>query len=356
MPLAATRPFLDRPHWCDAIGKNAGYLLPRKYPRLLGVDSGHNAKGTAVKRGPTISVGLGAMTAIALAIAGCSSGGYGSAGAAFGPARVGVAPSSTVLGGVPAAAARTLTERALIGWQLDGAQVFGPVHAPVYGQGPFDLKAGRGSEVIDLPEVGRQEPGTEHAVFLPTRVFLQPRGSGVTVLPRGKQWLSASLLGAESVNTNFPSFVAQVEGVNPLLLLAELEWGSIAITRLGPGRQIVDHAPAERYRVTVDLQKALAGVGGPLAGVLSQAVQEQLTLGGGAQRFTMVVWVDSRQRVVQVRATPPGTGEGTELLAVSYFGANVRVNAPPGGRVLDITSLTPSGERENNGGGDSDGG
>ena len=322
--------------------------------------SGASGEGTMRKaraafRGARI-YGLGALTAAALALAGCGYGGYGSTAGSSGPTRPGVAPASTVLAGVPAAAARTLTQRALIGWRLDGAQVFGPVHASVYGQGPFDLGAGRGSEVIDLPEVGHHEPGTEHAVFLPTKVYLQPRGSGVAVLPRGKQWLSASLLGAESVNTNFPNFVAQVEGVNPVLLLAELEWGATASTRLGTGRQIVDHVPAERYRVTVDLRKALAGVGGPLAGVLSQAIQEQLTTGGGAQRFTMVVWVDGRQRVVQIRAIPPGTGEGTELLAVSYFGASVRVKTPPRERVVDITSLTPSGERENNGGGDSDGG
>jgi hypothetical protein len=209
--------------------------------------------------------------------------------------------------------------------------------------------------VIDLPELRRQEPGTEHAIFLPSKVYLQPRGSGIAVLPRGKRWISASLVGAEHVK-NFPSFVAQVEGVNPVLLLSELQWGATTSVHLGPGRQIVDHVPAERYRVSVDLNRALANAGGPLADALSQAIQEQLTVGGGAQRFNMIVWVDHQGRVVQMQARLPGTGEGTELLAVSYFGSSVRVNAPPPGQVVDIASLTPSGERENNGGGDSDGG
>jgi hypothetical protein len=314
----------------------------------------HDAKGAAVKRRPRI-FGLGALVAIALAVAGCSSGGYGSSGGAGGAGRPAVAPSSTALDGVPAAAARTLTQRALIGWQLDGARVFGSVHASVYGQGPFDLKAGLGREVIDLPEARRQEPGTEHAIFMPTVVYLQPRGSGFAVLPRGKRWLSASLLGNEHVR-NFPSFVAQVEGVNPVLLLSELESGATASVHLGPGRQVVDHVPAERYRVTVDLNQALAKVGGPLADGLSQAIQEQLTVGGGSRRFDMIVWLDRQQRVVQMRARLPGTGEGSELLAVSYFGSNVDVKAPPQRQVVDIAKLTPSGERENNGGGDSDGG
>jgi hypothetical protein len=257
---------------------------------------------------------------------------------------------------VPAAAARTLTQRALIGWRLNGAQVFGSVRAAVFGQGPFDLKAGRGSETIDLPELAHQEPGTEHAIFLPAKVYLQPKGRGSAVLPRGKLWLSASLVGSESVNTNFPSFVAQVEGVNPALLLAELAWGATATARLGSGRQIVDHVPAERYRVTVDLERALAVAGGPLAGVLSQAIQEQLTAAGGTRTFTMLAWVDRQGRVVQIQAGLPGTGEGTELLAISYFGARVLVTAPPPAEVVDINALTPAGERENNGGGDTDGG
>jgi hypothetical protein len=226
----------------------------------------------------------------------------------------------------------------------------------VFGNGPFDLKAGTGSETIDLPELAHHEPGTEHAVFLPTRVYLQPKGGGLTVLPRGKQWLSASLVGAEAVHTNFPNFVAQVEGVNPVLVLSELEWGANASVALGPGRQIVDHVPAQRYRVTVDLNRALAVAGGPLANVLTQAIQEQLTAAGGASSFTILTWVDRKGRVVQMQARLPGTGEGLELLAISYFGSPVRVVAPAPARVIDITSLTPSGERENHGGGDSDGG
>jgi hypothetical protein len=299
---------------------------------------------------------IGVVAMMVLACAGCGTGGYGGAVRPAGSARAGFSPSPRAVFGVPAAAARTLSQRALIGWRLEGAQVFGPTRAAVYGQGPFDLRIGRGRETIDLPELAHQEHGTEHAIFLPTRVFLQPRASGFAVLPRGKGWLSASLVGSEPVNTNFPSFVAQVEGVSPVLPLAELEWGATAAVPLGPGRQIVDHVPAQRFRVTVDLQRALANAGGPLGNVLSQAIQEQLTAAGGIRTFPMVAWLDRQGRVVQMQARLPGTGEGTELLALSYFGAPVRVSAPPSARVIDITSLTPSGERENNGGGDTDGG
>jgi hypothetical protein len=302
---------------------------------------------------------LGAVTLAALALAGCSTGGYR---VGTGPSGAGVAgqaasaPNPARLHGVPAAAARTLTQRALIGWRLDGAQVFGPVRAAVYGQGQFDLEAGRGNEQIDLPEIGHQEPGTERAIFLPSRVYLQPKRGAVAVLPRGKLWLSATIAGSEAVTRNFPQFVAQVEGVNPLLLLAELEWGAIDAVPLGSGRQIVDHVPAQRYRVSVDLQRALAGASGPAAPALSEAIQEQLTGGHGTGTFEVTTWVDHAGRVVQMQAKLPGTGEGTELLALSYFGAAVHVTEPRPAQVLDFTSLTPAGERENNGGGDTDGG
>jgi hypothetical protein len=298
---------------------------------------------------------LGFLASAALAASGCGSVGYGSASRSGGTVRSATAPSPAELGGVPAAAARTLSQRALIGWRLNGAKVFGPAKAPVFGQGRFDFAAARGTETIDLPELRHQEPGTEHAVFLPDRVYLQPKARGFVVLPRGKQWVSASLVGSESVNTNFPGFLAQVEGVNPALLLTELEWGATASTPLGPGRQIVDHVRAQRYRVTVDLDRALARLGGPLAGVLSQAIQEQL-IAGEARKFDVLTWVDHQGRVVQMQARLPGTGEGRMLLAISYFGRAVKVAVPRSGLVVDITSLTPSGERENNGGGDSDGG
>jgi hypothetical protein len=263
--------------------------------------------------------------------------------------------ASPAVKGISAAAARTLTQRAKIGWRLTGAEIFGHVKAPVSGNGPFDLAAGRGREVIDLPEIKHQEPGTEHVIFLPSRVYLQPKGGSLRVLPRGKKWLSASVAGLESVSVNFPRFVAQVEGVNPVLLLSELRWGATRAVPLGPGRQIVDHVPAQRYRVSVDLTRALAGAGGPGSPALSQAIQEQL-LGSGAASFDVLTWVDHHGRVVQMRTTLPGSGEGSELLALSYFGSAARITSPPASQVVDITSLAPSGERENNGGGDTDGG
>jgi hypothetical protein len=43
-------------------------------------------------------------------------------------------------------------------------------------------------------------------------------------------------------------------------------------------------------------------------------------------------------------------------MTLCCFGEPVEVSAPAQARVVDLSALTPSGERENNGGGDSDGG
>jgi hypothetical protein len=68
------------------------------------------------------------------------------------------------------------------------------------------------------------------------------------------------------------------------------------------------------------------------------------------------VWVDNAGRVVELRAPLVGTGDGTALVQMLSFGSPVLVSAPAARQVVDISALTPSGERENNGGGDADGG
>ena len=73
----------------------------------------------------------------------------------------------------------------------------------------------------------------------------------------------------EAVSTNFPSFILQVEGVDPRFLLSELMDGTVAA--IPAGRELVGGLPARRYLVTVDLARALSAARGPDAGVLGQA-------------------------------------------------------------------------------------
>ena len=308
---------------------------------------------------------IGALVAGVIGLAGCAGGSLGGYGgraplAAGGPRSGAIGSvSSRVARGVPAAAARTLALRARVGFRLDGARVFGPTRAPVFGSGVFDFASGRGREVIDLPEVRHREPGTEHVIFLPARVFLQPRASGSRVLPRGKSWVLANLTGSDVVATNFPSFVGQVEGVNPMLVLQELAWGATSAVPIAE-RPALPGVRAQGYEVSVDLPRALAAAGRAAASVSSLAIQQQLSAlasseSRSAASVPVFAWVDGSGRVVQWRVLLPGAGVGTALVALSLFGIDARLDVPSAGQVVDIGSLTPSGERESNGGGDSDG-
>lgn len=314
---------------------------------------------------PTRVVGLLVVGATAVAAAGCGGGkapAYGGGGAS--PATVtaqGSAPAPTPprARAVSAAATRTLARSAKVAFRLDGASALGSARGEVFGSGAFDFASGRGSEVIDLPEIGHQEPGNEHAIFFPAQVYLQPKGKSTAVLPHGKLWMTAPVAGSESISTNFPNFIEQVEGVNPTLLLQELAWGATSAVPIAE-RPAIKGVRAQGYKVSVDLTRALAAAGRTNAAASGLAIQQQLTAlaagsSAGGGRLAMFAWVDPTGRIAQIRATVPGSGLGTSLLALGHFGLPVSVSRPAPARVIDINALTPSGERESSGGGDSDG-
>jgi hypothetical protein len=294
-------------------------------------------------------------------LAACSAGCGGARQGAGGASRNATAAraSNGSLSVVQAAARATLALPAGVEFELHGARTFGASHAPVLGSGEFDFPSGTGSEKIDLGEVGHQEPGNEQVIFLPSRVYLQPKAPSTTVLPKGKEWVSATLAGSDTVSTNFPSFALQAEGVNPQLLLSEISGGAVSASPAGDTS--IAGVPAHAYDVDVDLPRALAASAGPSATVFGAAIQSELAaLAGGAssggQRTSIRVWLDGAGHVIRLQGSPPGAGLGVASMTLCCFGLPVAVAAPPARRVVDITALTPSGERENNGGGDSDGG
>lgn len=296
---------------------------------------------------------------LATASIGCGGSGGADGGAQPLPGAGRAAPRRRTPAGldtVRSAARKTLASHASLEFSLDGSQAFGSSPAPVLGSGEFDFPSGKGSETIDLGEVGHQEPGTEHVIFLPSHVYLQPKSSTTAVLPRGKAWMSATLIGSESVKTNFPLFALQAEGVNPQFLLAELAGGGVSA--VPAGQTLINGERARAFDVEIDLTRALSTSTGPAGAVIGQAIQSELgALGGGEKQGAPIrAWISDGGQVVQMQATPPGAGVGTATMTLCCFDSPVEVAPPPPSQVVDIASLTPSGERENNGGGDSDGG
>jgi hypothetical protein len=304
----------------------------------------------------------------------CLSGCGGSGGTAKRPqSRPGAATSTAApsrtrtvaLTTVQTAAHSTLAGPVGVEFSLEGSRALGSSSAPVLGSGEFNPGQGTGSETIDLGEVRHQEPGTEHVVFLPSRVYLQPKSTTGKVLPAGKAWVSATLAGSDSINTNFPMFALQAEVVNPAFLLSELAGGAVSAVALGrrplgSGQEGIAESYAQAYEVTVDFTRALSASTGPNGAVFAQAIRSELAAGssgqsaGGGQGL-ITVWV-AHGHVIQLRSSPPGAGVGTATMTMCCFGTPVHTATPSPSQVVDIASLTPSGERENNGGGDSDGG
>jgi hypothetical protein len=262
-------------------------------------------------------------------------------------------PSASDLAAVRSASARTLGTRVSASIDLEATQVFGAGQPDVTGTGTFDLA--REEAQVEV----RQPSGVETVLFFPTMVFVrQPASSVGAALPPGKVWISTDLVQPETVSTNFPQFVLQVEDVNPALALAEMAWGATAAAPLGS--QTVTGLPTHGYLVTVDLNAAASRTSGPAATALSKALQDEESASGSgpgtaAPPAQIRVWIGSAGQVVQIQSSPPGSGVGTTLFKLSPYRPQIALTVPNLAQVVDIASLTPLGERENNGRGDSDG-
>jgi hypothetical protein len=268
-------------------------------------------------------------------------------------------PSAQARQTVSLAADRTLLQSVSVSIDLEAAQVFGGKAAPVRGTGVFDFAAGRGREVLLQPA------GEEVVIFQPASVFVRQPLAAASALPSGKRWISAGLTESPALTTNFPQFVVQAEGTNPAFLLTEVALGDVSAAPLGSAT--VNGEQAQGYLVGVDLVRAesqaasASGPAGASGAAFVRAIGYELTAAGatgatpGTQIENVRVWIDGRGRVVQIQASPPASGVGVTTMTFSSFGTAVSVSIPPKLQIADVASLSPGGERENNGGGDSDG-
>jgi len=293
-------------------------------------------------------------SAFVVALTGCGSGSAAPAAVSSTPTIA--PPSPQALEAVTRAASTTQAQTASVSLRLEAAKVFGAASQPVTGSGAFDFRTGTGQAVLNQPS------GAETVIFEPASVFVRQPSTGgspgASALPRGKTWISAGLTESPTLRTNFPQFVVQAEGTNPVFLLDQVAWGAVSAAPLG--RDTVAGGPAQGYLVEVDLTRAAAGAAGPPGAAFARAIGYEVTALGSTSASTaslveMRVWVDGGGRVVRIQASPPGSGVGVTTVDMTAFGGAVRVSAPPTSRVADIVSLAPGGERENNGGGDSDG-
>jgi hypothetical protein len=294
------------------------------------------------------------LAVVALAATACGAAAGASAGRPH-PAPAARPASPEALRAVQVAAAGALATTAAVSIELAGATVLGGGRSPVDAAGTFDLRSLRGALTLVSASGKVREP----VVFAPTAVYVRPpAGAG---LPRGKSWLVADFSDPEALDASFPKLVAQVESLDPALTLSELAWGAAAAAPAGS--ETVRGRSADRYDVTVDLNRAVASVSGPGEVPFGRAIASEIVARGGsvtagaAPPATLAarVWVAGGQ-LARVDLSPPGAGLGAMSLALTGFGVPVPADPPPRAQVVDVLALAPSGERENQNGGDSDGG
>lgn len=265
-------------------------------------------------------------------------------------------PSARALQAVDGAAAGALSRTAAVTVTLSQGALFGAPGAQVSGSGTFDFGSLRGALSFTPPGVEQGEP----VVFTPTAVYVRPP-AGASPLPQGKSWTVADFSDPEALTSNFPKLIAQAESVNPALLLGEVLLGSTVASEAGA--ETIHGRRAAGYALTVDLNRAVTAVNGPAQVPFSRTIATQIVaLGGspdgsGRPATTWArAWLSDTGQLVRVTLAPPGVGVGTVTVTLSGFGTAVQASPPPQAQVVDVLQLGPTGERENNRGGDSDGG
>lgn len=245
-------------------------------------------------------------------------------------------PSSNALATVSAAAARTLGLSASMSLDFAGLSF-----TDIRGEGSFDFASGTGLAHI------RQPVGTETVVFRPSAIYDHPPPQNAVGLPRGRTWIMAEPAEHIANATSFAQFVLQIQGKNPIFLLAQVAWGAVTAAPLG--KRMIDGVSASGFLVEVDLASAASAASGPVASAFASTLgYEEQALGASAQSPAplqrMRAWVDSSGRIVQIQASPPGSGVGTTTMTVTSFGADVDAAKPPMSRTVDLASLAPGGD------------
>ncbi len=220
--------------------------------------------------------------------------------------------------------------------------------------GAMDFRVSEGE--VSLAVSGR--PAPIPVLFYPTVVLVRPPPSGASVPPPARPWIASTFsdVAVEEASRNFPDFIPELEITNPALVVSELSWGVVSATPTG--RATVSGAGSTVYDVTIDLRRALARASGPARAPLSLALDSEISHLRDAGTATLAVhaWIDDTGRLVRADAAPPVPGLGMMSTTFSDFSQAVTLDPPSPEQVVNLSSLSPTGERENRNGGDSDGG
>ncbi len=217
---------------------------------------------------------------------------------------------------------------------LDGTKIFGPSVKPLGGRAAYDLRAGVGYEALTL----RGDDGSTRVLYLdftPGAFYLTPDPAPAGALPKGKVWVSSRFAGP-GVTPATRRLAAQAEGLSPELALAEIAWGAESASRIGT--RVIRHVPAEEYRVSVNLEKALVAATRAGRPALAAAIESQLNA-AGSRRASVDVWVNGPGYVARIEHTVPGAGLGKASFSFSDYASRFTRTSPLPAQTVPLGSL-----------------
>ena len=217
---------------------------------------------------------------------------------------------------------------------LERPRLFGPSIETVGGRAAYDFRAGLGYEALTLQ---RRNGGkrTVYIDFLPAAVYVAPWPTPAGLLPAGKIWIEVAFTGHEAP-ANRP-LASQLEGLAPELPLEEIAWGARAASHVGT--RVVRHVPMEKYRVSVDLAKALSTARRAGRVAVAEAIESELRAARSG-RVSLDVLVTGAGHIAKIDATVPGSGLGTASFSFASFHAQFNRNHPRQAQVVPLASIT----------------
>lgn len=205
----------------------------------------------------------------------------------------------------------------------------------IHASGAMDLTGKRATMTMQLPQVGSVE------VRMVGHVMYMRLPAAMQTMAHGKQWMSIDLDALLKQQTG--ATLSQLQGLSgqdPAQFMTLLQGVSNDVRKVGT--EDVRGVSTTHYKVTLDLDKALARISDPATRDSVRQMYDKL----GLRTIPADVWVDGDglpRRVAMTmsglaKGQTGGSGAAMDMTMDFYdYGTSVDVSAPPADQTTDLT-------------------
>jgi hypothetical protein len=204
----------------------------------------------------------------------------------------------------------------------------------LHGTGFQDLKGGRASMHMDVPDLGRMDFVIDDFVM-----YLRLPDDAGADLPHGKDWIRVDLRKALSASGIDLDSIATASGTDAGAQLQQLKaTGDIEKV----GTEEVRNVPTTHYRGTIDLRKVPASVPADQRAAAKRSIDKLIEQSGGEAEIPVELWIGMKDnRVHRLHETVPNPDGDVDTTIEFYdFGARDRVEVPDKADTVDFTDET----------------